>query len=436
MNRRQWIQSASGLAAAPALAQSQRPNFIFLFSDDHHYQCLGVNGNPKIRTPHLDALARRGVNFVNGQITTSQCAPSRGVCLSGLETYQSGLLSNGQTGFRPGYGPTVVEQMRRSGYDTTLIGKWHIQPEPEQCGFARAPLWLRGGGSQYQNPALRRGFGGQNMTVEGHITDLFTDAAIDYVQSANRPYLLWLSYNAPHTPWYAARKFREMYEGREDLAPPAHAPGGREFDWVSYYSVISHLDESIGRLVTAVEKAGQWSNTVIFFVGDNGFMCGAKNWNGKVVPWEESVRVPFFAAGGPVKSGVRVEDPVASIDIPATWLDLARVKPDYKLAGESLRACLENGTGGREAAFSTWNDGRVGALATRQQVEPYRLVRTRTHKLILWESRKQALFDLRRDPHEENNLASDSARRGILDNLKGRLQARMQQTEDTAVSWL
>jgi arylsulfatase A-like enzyme len=435
MNRRQWIQSAAGLAA-PSLAQSRRPNFIFLFSDDHHYQCLGANGNPKLRTPHLDALARRGVNFVNGQITTSQCAPSRGICLSGLETFQSGLLSNGQTGFRPGYGPTVVEQLRRAGYDTTLIGKWHIQPEPEQCGFARAPLWLRGGASQYLNPALRRGFAGDNSPVDGHITHLFTDAAIQSIQSAARPYLLWLAYNAPHSPLYASRKFREMYEGKNDLAPPAHPKNAREFDWVSYYSAISELDDSIGRLIAAVEKSGQWSNTVIFFLGDNGFMCGAKNWNGKVVPWEDSVRIPFFAAGGPVKSTVRVQDPVASIDVPATWLDLAGVKPAYSLAGDSLRSYLEKGTGARRAAFSTWNDGRVGALATKQQVEPYRLVRTRTHKLILWESRNQALFDLSTDPHEENNLAAVSAHNKTLDQLKEILRARMQRTEDPALAWL
>jgi len=435
MNRRQWIQSAAGLAA-PSPAQSQRPNFIFLFSDDHHYQCLGANGNPKIHTPNLDALARRGVNFVNGQITTSQCAPSRGICLSGLETYQNGLLSNGQTGFRQDLGPTVIEQLRRAGYDTTLIGKWHIQPEPGECGFSQAPLWLRGGASPYLNPALRRGFDSRNATVEGHITHLFTDAAIQSIQSATRPYLLWLAYNAPHSPLYASRKFREMYEGKNDLAPPAHPKNAREFDWVSYYSALSELDDSIGRLIAAVEKSGQWSNTVIFFVGDNGFMCGAKNWNGKVVPWEDSVRVPFLAAGGPVKAGVRVQDPVASIDVPATWLDLAGVKPAYTLAGDSLRPYFERGTGTRQAAFSTWADGRLGALSSKQQVEPYRLVRTRTHKLILWESRKQALFDLSKDPHEENNLAAVSAHKKRLDQLRNLLRARMQRTDDPAIAWL
>jgi arylsulfatase A-like enzyme len=357
--------------------------------------------------------------------------------LSGLETYQSGLLSNGATAFREGLGPTAVEQLRRSGYETALIGKWHIRPEPDTCGFAKAPLWLRGGGSVYRNPALRRGFGGANETVTGHITDLFTEAAIDYLGAARQPFLLWLTYNAPHTPWYADAKYRAPYEGKppRSLAPPYHPAGGRDFDWVTYYSVITHLDEAVGRVAGALEKTGLWENTVLFFVGDNGFMCGTRDWNGKVVPWEESVRVPFFAAGGPVARGVQCADPVASIDVTATWLDLAGVKPAYPLAGRSLRRYLATGKGDIDEGFSVWADGRVEALAVRQAVEPYRLVRTRTHKYILWESKKEALFELK-DHAEANNLGVDARHRRTLDELKQRLAARMKATGDPARAWL
>src|SRR5918996_834745 len=113
ITRRQFVAAASTpLMAGPV----RRPNFIFITSDDHHFQCLGAAGNPHIRTPNLDSLASRGVFFSNGQISTAQCAPSRGILLSGLETFQSGLLSNGQTRFREGIGPTVIEQLRRDGY--------------------------------------------------------------------------------------------------------------------------------------------------------------------------------------------------------------------------------------------------------------------------------------------------------------------------------
>jgi arylsulfatase A-like enzyme len=425
-------------AAAPLLAARQKPNILFILSDDHHYQCLGAAGNPHIHTPHLDRLTQRGVNFSSGIISTSQCCPSRGILLSGLETYQSGLLSNGKTGFRDGLGPTVVEQLRKASYDTVLLGKWHVNPAPAECGFAKAPLWLRGGASQYRDPRLRRGLDGTDETVPGHITDLLTDAALDYLKSPQQPFLLWMAYNAPHVPWYAAERYRQRYEGKNqrEIAPPGHPKNSDDFDWITYYSVIAHLDEAIGRLIAGLERAGLWNNTVVFFLGDNGYMAGTKHWNGKVVPWEESVRVPFAAAGAMVNSGLRLDAPVASVDLPATWLDLAGATPAYRLAGRSIRNDLTGGKSAFQAAFSTWDDGRPEALAVRRTVEPYRLVRTRQHKLIVWESGRQALYDWKADPGEENDLIAKPEHAKTARELRKMLLARMQETGDHARKWL
>jgi arylsulfatase A-like enzyme len=426
-------------AAAPLLAAEQtRPNIVFIVSDDHHYQCLGAAGNPHIRTPHLDRLASRGTFFTNGQISTAQCCPSRGVLLSGLETFQNGLLSNGQTQFAADHPPTVVEQLRAGGYDTVLVGKWHIRNQPRECGFARAPLWLRGGGSRYQDPELSRGLDARPEPVPGHITDLFTEAAVDVLRNAKQPLFLWLTYNAPHTPWFAAPRYREPYEGRspEQLAPPAHPASAKPFDWATYYSVITHLDEGVGRVVNEIETRRLWENTWIFFLGDNGFMCGTKGWNGKVVPWEESVRVPFLAAGDKIRRGVRSEAAVTSIDLPATWADLAGVKPSYKLAGRPLTKLLRSGSGGPEAGFSVWADGRPEALTPARAVEPYRLVRTAGHKLIVWESGRQALYDVRRDPGEEHDLTNEPRSAATLARLRALLRERMKETNDPAAAWL
>jgi len=331
----------------------------------------------------------------------------------------------------------VVEQMRRAGYQTTLVGKWHIQPPPGTCGFDSAPLWLPPASSPYRDPMLRRGFEGQAQKTPGHITDLFTDAAIDHLKSAKQPFLLWLAYNAPHTPWYAEPKYKQPYEGRGDqLAPPGHPKGGAKFDWETYYAVITHLDEAIGRLIGAVEKAGLWENTLIVFLGDNGYLCGTKGLQGKVYPWEESIRVPYFASGGVVRARGKLDAPVASIDLPATFLDYAGVRPAYALAGRSLRPELEQGRSKREAAFAAWNDPRPEALVIRRAVEPYRVVRTRTDKYILWESKKQALFDLRTDPGEENNLIEDARQAKVLARMGQLLAERMKDTADPARAWL
>lgn len=434
ITRRQLI---GGMAAAPALAAT-RPNIIFLFSDDHHFQCLGAAGNPHIQTPNLDRMAREGVHFGNAVISTAQCAPSRGIMLSGLETYQSGLISNGSRSFKPGLGPTVVEQLRASGYSTTMVGKWHIDAQPGGCGFTHCPLWLRGGGSVYRNPKLRRGAAGKDEPVEGHITDLFTDAAIDSIRGARAPYFLWLAYNAPHTPWYAAPEYLEPYRGKpaESLAPPLHPAGGSKFDWASYYAVITHLDKTVGRVVDAVHTAGQWDNTVIFFLGDNGYMAGTRNWEGKVRHWDESVRVPLLAAGGPVKRAGTVQDPVASIDLTATWLALAGVRPAYRLAGNSLASYLRTGKGKQDAAFSTWDDPRPEGLAVGVAIEPYRLIRTARHKLVVFASRKQSLYDCVADPGEHRDLIADPNMSSTRKRLLDRLRARMKETGDHALGWL
>jgi arylsulfatase A-like enzyme len=421
-----------------ALAAPQRPNILFLYSDDHHFQCLGAAGNPHIHTPNLDRLASRGVNFTNGIITTPQCCPSRGVMISGLETYQSGLLSNGATSFKQGLGPSAVEQLRRGGYETVLIGKWHIRNTPAECGFAKAPLWLRGGSSIYQDPKLRRGLEGADEATSGHITDLFTDAGIDYIRSARRPFLLWMAYNAPHSPLFASGEYRKRYEGKDqrEIAPPFHPREVKPSDWITYYSVITHLDEAIGRLIGALEQAKLWESTLIVFLGDNGFLFGSKGLSGKVYPWEESIRVPYIASGGMVRARGRSDAPVASVDLPATFLDYAGLTPEYPLAGRSIRVELATGRSGKEAAFAAWADGRPEALSVRRAVEPYRLARSRTHKYILWESGREGLFDLRSDPQEERDLAAGSSHAKTREYFRELLAARMKNTGDPAAAWI
>jgi len=436
MTRRSLI----ACAASPLLAAAaRRPNFVFVLSDDHHFQCLGAAGNPHIHTPNLDHLARRGVLFRQAIISTAQCAPSRGALLTGLESSNNGLISNGRQEFRPDLGATVVDQLRRAGYDTALVGKWHAKARPDECGFAKAPLWLNRGSSPYQDPNLQRGLKGGVERVPGHCTDLFADAAVDYIRNRPaQPFLLWLTFNAPHEPWFAPDKYRDLYAGKDvaSIAPPAHIRG-RRFDWITYYSVISHMDEAIGRVMNAVDRAGIWNNTQFVFLGDNGYMCGAKNLGGKIYPWEPSIRVPMIAAGFGVKRGVVSDGPVASVDLPATWMDVARVRPERRLDGASLKSPFASGKADREYSFSVWDDGSTAAAPVAKLVmPPYRIVRNSRHKLVLWESRKVDAYDLQADPGEEKSVADDPAFAEARRRLTAALTARLRQTNDRASAWL
>ncbi len=431
--------AGAGLAARHAAA-ADKPNILFLFSDDHHYQALGAAGNPHIRTPNLDRLAERGALFTGATVATPQCCPSRGTLLSGRYTHQSGLRSNGQKAFKPGLGPTTMGEMRRAGYHTANIGKWHITPRPAECGFAEVRTWLPGGGSRYTAPMLARGPEGKLERVEGHISDIFADDAIRFLeQKRQSPFLLWVAFNAPHSPLaeddYTAEELA-VYRGRppEELAPPAHGRWPMKFDWPLYYTAITRLDRAIGRIVAALERTGQAKNTVIFFVGDNGFLCGAHNLNGKVLPWEESVRVPFLAAGAGVKAGVRTDAPISSVDLPATWLELAGARVPREFSGQSLLPLLA-GSDKREEGFCEWDDGAVGALATQRSVEPYRQARTRTHKYVLWESGREELYDFTRDPQERDNLAGAAPAAALRRDLAARLRRWMDRTSDPALAW-
>lgn len=424
LSRRQFL-------AAAALQSAPRPNIVFICSDDHHYQCLGAAGNPHIATPNLDKLAARGVHFTHGIVSTPQCGPSRGILLSGLESYQNGLRSNGALAFKPGLGPTVVEQIRRAGYATHLVGKWHINDTPQSCGFASAPLWLRGGGSKYVDPVLRRGIDAKDEPVAGHITELLTDAAVNVVRSALGPYLLWLTYNAPHTPWTAL----DAYRPKNPQPPAAHPNDAKPFDWSTYYAVISHMDAQIGRVIGAIEISGQWDNTLVVFLGDNGYLCGTKGLEGKVYPWEESIRVPYIVSGGLVKKREKDALPVASVDIPPTILDYVGIKSATPLAGSSLKPVLSGGRPEKEHAYAAWTDGRPEGLTPPRRVEPYRLVRTRYYKYIVWESGRQALYEFDKDPGEVNNLLAKPSElhKQVAAEMRGALMERAQATADPFV---
>lgn len=424
----------AGAALAQPLAAAPRPNILFVLSDDHNWESLGVAGNPHIRTPRLDALARRGVYFRNATISTPQCAPSRGILMSGRESYQTGVRSNGTLRFPQGPGTTVVSQLRDAGYDTALIGKWHLQDSPSACGFASQPLWGVVQGTRYNLP-LSKGSGAPEPRP-GHVTENLTSAAIEYVQAAKQPFFLWLSYTAPHAPYELPNAYKEMYAARDQrsLATAHHPKDAGDFDWRTYYGAISHLDANVGRLLDALDGSPHARNTVIFFLGDNGYTCGSRGWTGKVYPWEESVRVPLIAAGPGVKRGVVTDCLAASVDLPATWMALAGLQPKQPVAGRDLSAVLARGRGGPEEAFASWDDPRPAALAVNIAVEPYREVRIARYKLIVWQSKKQGLFDYEADPGETADLSTRLPE--IARRLRERLRARMQATADPAIAWL
>ena len=428
MTRRAFL-GACGISIASSQVR-RRPSVVFILSEDHHFQAAGFAGNPKIKTPNLDALAKRGMVFSNAITSSPQCAPSRGILLTGLEPYRTGMLSNHSRRFTTPAGPSVIAQLQTSGYETSLIGKWQTSDSPSDLGFSNAPLWLKTNDQSEPPYLLFKGSAGKEILKVEDANDAFTQATVDYFTASKRkPFFLFLSLLNSRVGVPADENSLKRYKGQQavDLAPPDQDPEGRSFAWKRYYATISKMDDCVGRIVAALEKSGELANTILFFAGDNGYLCGSHGRIGKVYPWEAALRVPMFVTGPGVKSGHVIDAPVSTSDLPATWLEIAEVKPVGALAGRSLKSTLETGKPVTNEAYSLWCEP---LKEFSRGLDPYRIVRTRTHKLVQWQSGAVELYEWPNDPHEKRNLAADPSSQKVLGQLKRKLEARMVDRKD------
>jgi len=440
----------AGLAQRdPRPLASSRPNIVVVLSDDHRWDALGAAGNPAMITPVLDGMVRDGVYFRQATVSVSQCHPVRASLLTGLPTYRHGVYS---VQFQaPGVAetlcrrPTVASLLRDAGYRTVLVGKWHLPPPPWECGFDEARTWLPGGSADYRDPELVHGTSGEHEAVPGFTQEIFADDAVNFLHgeaARSGPFLLWLGYTAPHFPNDPnPERIEALYAGRsdEELLPPGFPRDVPANDWRQYNESVSHLDEQLGRMLAALRETGLAERTVVVLLGDNGYMMGERgiggpgsNANGKQVPYESSLRVPFILSGPGLPRALVSDLPVSSMDLPPTLLSLAGLPVPESWPGRDLIAALDGKLEVSEA-FAEWSDEeseRFGGLA-------YRVVRTPAHKLIVWKdsARGEELYDLVADPAEARNLIADPAAREVLRDLRSRLLAWMQRNGDPALSW-
>jgi arylsulfatase A-like enzyme len=440
------------------LGARRRPNIVFIISDDHRWDALGAAGNARIKTPVLDRLAREGVYFRQATVHVSQCAPSRATLLTGLSPHQSGYYANNfqraDLQWKDRFAvPTVPGLLRQAGYRTVLVGKWHVGPDPWLTGFSDVRTWLPEGASSYTDSRLAKGNSRRKEMRKGFTNGIFADDAVEFLTSAaakEKPFLLWLASTIPHSPYQPNPSHIEhLYEGEAmgDLRPPSFPKdtpvklgldGSPEVETepglAKYYESVSYLDELVGRVLSALAEQGLADDTVVVFLGDNGLMAGSRGVRGKVVPWEESVRVPLIIRA-PKLAAVkgRSDVPASSLDIPATLLALAGVARPRAWGGRDLRPVLAGRSKhGIDYAVSEWAD-------TESQFRHYthRLIRTPRYKLVRWDKpdKPDELYDLIADPHETRNVAGRPDMRRVREGLLRRLDAWMARTNDPARSW-
>ena len=346
-----FVAMLTSAISARTFADSARPNFLIIFTDDHGYGDVSTYGAKDVRTPHIDRIAKEGMLFTAMRANCTVCSPSRAALLTGRYADRVGVpgvirtIPSDSWGYFDPQVPTLANLLGGAGYHTAIIGKWHLGLEspnlPNERGFDYFHGFLGDMMDSYTTH-LREGqnFMRHNKEVinpTGHATDLFSDWAADYVRGRakvpDQPFFLFLAYNAPHFPIEPPAEWLEKVKKRD--------PGMKK-DRASNVAFVEHLDDGIGRVLAALDESGLAQNTVVVFTADNGGALSYAQcndpWRGeKQEHYDGGLRVPFMVrwpAG--IKPGTRSDYAGLVFDLFPTFAELAKERPAADLDARSL----------------------------------------------------------------------------------------------------
>ena len=418
----------------------KKPNIIFILTDDHRWDCLGVMGHPFLKTPNMDRLANEGLLFENAFVTTSLCSPSRASFLTGQYASVHGIRNNFSR-WDEKRNITFMEHLKAAGYETAFIGKWHMPGGglPRLPGVDQFVSFTRkdGQGDYYNCPI----YVNHKLTPNRvpYITEELTEYALDFVsKDRESPFCLYLSHKAVHHDWKPPEHLAGKYNDVDlsFLAPESDkyntwtknsflegTMGNMHAVYRRYSECLESVDEELGRLFAALEEAGEMDNTIIVYAGDNGYIWGEHRLYAKHYPYEESIRIPYIVRYPGLVSdpGRRADQMVLNIDLAPTILDVAGIRiPDF-MQGESFAPILRSANAkGRESfVYELFRDFPFGG-----RVPPNKSLRTNRYKYIEWElCRTPEIYDLVSDPREMTNLFGTEEGEGLLPELKAELEA-------------
>ncbi len=447
---------------------ADRPNILFIFSDDHAQHAISAYGSKVNKTPNIDRLAAGGARFLNSFVTNSICTPSRATLLTGQYSHLNGVpVFNRFDSTRD----TVAGRLQAGGYHTGMIGKWHLGSDP--VGFDRWII-LPGQGA-YWNPTFL--VPGHQLSVQGHCTQVTAELGIEWLKTrpADKPFFLMLHQKAPHRGWEPDEKNQALFKNktfpepdtfwddyatrpaalpaneqtvakdltRRDLKldPPADLKGPQLAQWLNtkpnsvdvvqsdgtkktltgkelvqwkyqrfmqdYLACVQGLDDSIGTVLDYLDQTGLAKNTVVFYSADNGWYLGDLGLYDKRFMYEPGLRVPLLVRGPGIKPASTPAQFVANIDLAPTFLDLAGLSVPASMQGRSLVPLLrgDSPTDWRKSIYYRYYHD-PGHHNTAAHLG----VRTATHKLIFyWKKNAYEMFDLTADPTEQHNLLFDGA---------------------------
>lgn len=445
------------LLCATAFA-ADRPNILFIFSDDHAQHAISAYGSKVNQTPHIDRIATEGARFSNSFVTNSICTPSRATLLTGQYSHLNGVpVFNRFDSSRD----TVAKHLQAAGYYTGVIGKWHLGSNP--VGFDRWIILV--GQGKYHDPTfiVPRG----QLSINGHCTDITTDLGLEWLRTRpkDKPFFLMLHQKAPHRPWEPDERNKAVFKNRvipepetlwDDYAtrpaalpvnqqtvardltrldlklePPAGLTGDKLRAWLQtkpmevsvngktltgrdlvrwkyqrymqdYLACVQGVDDGVGRVLDYLDQTGLSKNTIVIYAADNGWYLGDLGLYDKRFMYEPGLRVPLLVRGPGIKPGTVLPEFVANIDLAPTFLDLAGLPIPEFMQGRSLAPLLH---GEKPADWRTSIYYRYYHDPGHHNTHAHLGVRTATHKLVYyWKQNAYEMFDLTKDPNEQHNL--------------------------------
>ncbi len=407
------------VSAGHVSARTGLPNIVVILVDDLGYGDLSSYGATDMHTPAIDGLVASGMRFDRFYANSSVCSPTRASLLSGRYPPMAGVPGVIRTRAEDSWGALsedvilLPEMLRRKGYHTAMIGKWHLgltaPDRPHDRGFDFFEGFLGDMMDDYYNHRrqginyMRRN--DEVITPEGHATDLFSSWAVRYIESrtaSSAPFFLYLAYNAPHTPIQPPESWLQRVQAREP---------GLDEDRARLVALIEHMDDGIGHVLEALEANGYSENTLIVFASDNGgqLNVGANNGalrDGKQSMYEGGLRVPAAVAWpGVVASGSASDYPALTMDIYPTLLDAADVRLTHFIEGRSFLPTLhgEDQPWEERYLFFSRREGNLrfnGKTIEAVRHGPWKLLQNSPFAPL-------ELYNLEDDPLETTNLATD-----------------------------
>lgn len=450
-------------------------------SDDHAAHAMSCYGSKINETPNLDRIAEEGMLFENAFCTNSICAPSRATILTGQYNHKNGVRTLGDN--FDNTQPTIQKILGENGYQTALIGKWHLGHGPEHDPIDFDHWNIFPGQGDYHDPVMIEM--GEEKTVKGYATDLVTDFSMDWIKERDKdkPFMLMCHHKAPHRPWDPDERhkhlyedidipepetFHDDYEGKAKAAKeatmridrdltlrdvkekPPEGLSDRELkSWFyqryikDYLRCVASIDYNVGRLLDFLDEENLTEDTIIVYTSDQGFFLGDHGWYDKRFMYEESLRMPFVIRyPRKIKPGSRTKDFALNVDFPETFLDYAGIDIPEFMQGRSLRPVLEDQTPKdwqTAMYYRYWEH-----LSVEHRVGAHYGIRTHDYKLIYYygealgcadaidESRtpEWELFDLTKDPYEMDNVYHDPAYAETIEKLKVELYELKESVED------